>query len=476
MLKILLISAPYIDLYGPIKSAAGRYFPLGLGYIAAFLRKNGYHISLYEPEVQKLNFNDISKIFAAEKPDIVGISCATPNFYNAVELAKLAKKFCNCKVILGGVHASAIPEFIIKQYNAYFDYVVVGEGEYTMLELLECLGKKQIPTGVSGLCFWDEGKVILTPCRPFISDLDSLPYPARDLIPYNLFSPNVYNIRYNSCFTILTSRGCSFNCSFCASWLTLGKKYRTHSAEYVLDEMSMLKTQYKARQFIITDDTFTINKKRLIDICEGMIKKRLNIEWFCFSQITAVDGEILKLMKRAGCYNIGFGIESVSQRILKIIGKPHSSVQCKTVIDAANRLGIKTQAFFVFGQQGETIEEINDTINFAIHLNPTLAFFNMLVPYPGTRDFSYFFKDVPLDKIDWKNFVAIGTNSAINKPDNLDLEKIVYNANLRFYKRPSQLLHIISKIKTLYELWSYIKGGFGLLSQMLLWKKSNPIK
>src|SRR3989339_793111 len=470
MLNVLLISAPYVDLYGPIKSAAGRYFPLGLGYIASFLKKNGYSVSLYEPEAQKLNIEEISKIFAEKKPDIVGIGSATPNFYNAVELAKLAKKTCNCKVILGGIHASAIPEFIIEKYHTCFDYLVVGEGEYTMLELLKCLENKQMPDSVPGLCFWHENKVNLTPCRPFIMDLDSLPYPARDMIPQELFYPNLHNARYSKCFTILTSRGCPFNCSFCASGLTLGKKYRVNSAEYVLGEMSMLKEQYGARQLLITNDTFTINKNRLLEICEGMIKKKLNLEWFCFSQITAVDEETLKLMKRAGCYNIGFGIESASPRILKIMGKPYSPQQCKTVIDAANRLGMKTQAFFVFGEPEETIEEINSTVNFAIDINPTLSFFNMLVPYPGTKDFQYFFKDIPLDQIDWKNFVAIGTKSVINKNSNLDLEKIVFNANLKFYMRPRQLLHIISKIKTFHELYSYIKGGLGLLAQMITWK------
>ncbi|MBN1384719.1 MAG: cobalamin-dependent protein [Elusimicrobia bacterium] len=474
MLKVLLISAPYIDFYGPIKFAAGRYFPLGLGYIASFLRQKGFQILLYEPEAQNMDYKAIGRVLSEERPDVVGISSATPNFYNAVELAKLAKSVCNCTVVYGGVHASAMPGFIAEKYHEYFDYVVAGEGEYTIAELLECLKNKQVPFNIPGLCFWHDGGIIQTPKRPQISDIDCLPYPARDLIPQNLFGPNMHNTRYKKCFTILTSRGCPFNCSFCASYLTMGKKYRIHSAEYVLGEISFLKRQYGAEQLIINDDTFTLDQKRLVDICEGMIKRGLNLKWFCFSQISAIDKNILKLMHRAGCYNIGFGIESASRRILKLIGKPDFLEKCEEIIPAANDLGMKTQAFFVFGKQDETIQDIDETVKFAIRLKPTLSFFNMLVPYPGTRDFNYFFKDTPLNKIDWKKFVAIGTKSVVSKAsgNSINLEKMLYKANLKFYFRPNQLFHLLSKIKTLYELKCYVKGGMGLFLQMLAWKTS----
>ncbi len=473
MLKVLLINAPYIDFYGPIKFAAGRYFPLGLGYIASFLVQRGFRVSLCEPEAQNMDYKSINKTLAVERPDVIGISSATPNFYNAVKLAKLAKSVCNCAVIYGGSHASAIPEFIAERYREYFDYVVVGEGEYTMAELLTCLENKEIPLNVPGLYFWHDGGVVRTQRRSPIQDLDGLPYPARDLIPHNLFNPNMHNARYKRCFTILTSRGCPFNCSFCASHLTMGSKYRVHSAEYVLEEITFLKKQYGAEQLVINDDTFTLKRERLIDICEGMIKKNLGFKWFCFSQASAVDKDILKLMKRAGCYSIGFGVESASPRVLKSIGKPVSLEKCREIISDANDLGMKTQAFFVFGKEQESIKEIKETIRFAIRLKPTLAFFNMLVPYPGTRDFDYFFKGVPFDQIEWKNFVAIGTRSVISKADGraINLENMLYKANLKFYFRPGQLLHLLSKIKTLYEFRSYVRGGLGLALQMASWRK-----
>jgi len=472
MLKVLLISASYIDYYGPIKFAAGRYFPLGLGYIASFLRQKDYQVILYEPEAQNMDYRAIGKMLSEEKPDVVGISSATPNFQNAIELSRLAKSICKCTVVYGGVHASAVPEFIAEKYNAYFDYIVVGEGEHTMAGLMDCLKNKRLPHDVPGLCFFRDKHVIRTENRPPIEDLDLLPYPARDLIPQDLFWPNMHNIRYKKCFTILTSRGCPYNCSFCASHLTMGKKYRMHSAEYVLEEMSFLKKEYGAEQLLITDDTFTLNRQRLVDICSGMIKKKLGLKWFCFSQATAVDKDVLRLMKEAGCYNIGLGVESASPKVLKSIGKGVHLNKCREVVTFANELEIKTQAFFVFGNHEETVQDIENTMKYAVELNPTLAFFNMLVPYPGTRDFDLIFKGISLEDIEWGNFVAVGTRSVFSKAGTraVDLEKLIYKANLRFYFRPSQLFHLLSKIKTLYEMQSYVKGGLGLILQMLAWK------
>jgi len=474
MMKVLLINAPYVDLYGPIKFAAGRFFPLGLGYIASFLKQKGFDVSLYEPEAQKMDYDAIGRAFRVEQPDIIGISSATPNFHNAVKIAKLAKDTCDCTVVYGGVHASAIPEFIVDRYRNHFDYVVIGEGEETMAQLMLRLKEGGVPHDIPGLCFWHKDELVRTGPRAMIDNLDILPYPARELIPQQLLRPNMHNIRYRRCFTILTSRGCPFNCSFCASYLTMGKGYRIHSADYVLDEMTLLKKEYGAQQLIINDDTFTLDRARLIDICEGMIRRGLGLDWFCFSQISAVDKDLLKLMRRAGCYNIGFGVESGSPEILREIGKPISQEKAKEVISCANSLGMKTQAFFVLGKERD-YQDVKDTIDLALSLKPTLAFFNMLVPYPGTRDFDHFFKDIPLDQIDWKDFVGFGPKAALSQLSgrSISLERALYTANLKFYLRPSQLMHILSSIRTFYELKAYIRGGMGLVLQLRVWGKRN---
>lgn len=473
MSRIILLSPPYIDLYGKIGEAAGRYFPLGLGYIASYLRKYGQHeVRIHEPEAQRLSLQDIAGIIKAASPDVIGLTSATPNFPRAIELARKCRESSQAKIVLGGVHASAIPEFILEAYPGLFDCIVVGEGERTMLELVDAYGGGSPLSGIRGIVFKEGADIVRTEARPFIEDMDSIPYPARDLIPQHLFYPNMHNARYRNAVTILTSRGCPFNCSFCASRIVSGRRYRTHSAGYVLDEMEMLKRDYGARQLLITDDTFTMDRRRLEEICRGMIDRRLNLRWFCFSQVNTVDREALTMMKRAGCYSIGFGVESAEPAILRRMGKSIRPEQAIETVRLANRLGFKTQAFYIFGSPGETRGQMENTIRFSGAVDSTLAFFNMLVPYPGTRDFDHFFSGTPLSAIRWEDFVAVGENCVLSKNAQLskeDIERLIARANVLYYLRPWRLLRILFHIRTLHELSNYISGGFGFLRQVLRW-------
>lgn len=475
MAKVMLISPPYIDLYGRLKWAAGRYFHLGVGYIAAYLRSQGNHtVSIYEMDSQGYSLDTIATVIKQKNPDIIGLTCATPNFIRAVELAKIAKRCSNAIVVLGGVHASALSEFIMGHYSEYIDFIVRGEGEITMLELANKFNSKENLNSIAGLVYKQNDKIVAANPRPFIERLDAIPFPARDLINPKIFMPNLHNARYRNCFSILTSRGCPFNCSFCASRLVSGDKYRTHSAEYVLDEMEMLKRAYGAEQLIITDDTFTINQERVEKICLGMIERKLNLAWFCFSQVNTVNKQLLQLMKRAGCYNIGFGIESGCERIREKIGKSISTGRALEIVRVANGMGIKTQTFFIFGFPGETFEEMQETIQFAKRISSTLVFFNMLVPYPGTREFEHYFSTVPLDKIQWEDFVAVGERCVLkysNIPPEL-IENLLGNAYIQYYTHPLRLIRLLRHIKTGYEFANYLKAGMGLFSQVFAWR--NP--
>jgi radical SAM superfamily enzyme YgiQ (UPF0313 family) len=477
MAKILLLSPPYLDLYGELESAAGKYFPLGLGYIAAYLRRYGQHnVQMYEPEAQGLSALDITNIVKTFSPDVVGLTCSTPNFSRALDLATIVRQQSSAKIVLGGVHASALPEFILETYSDLLDCVVVGEGENTILELVAAFENNSPLEGVDGIVFRTDSGIVTTSPRAYIQDLDILPFPARDLIPHSLFYPNLHNARHRNCLSILTSRGCPYNCTFCASRIVSGKKYRMHSAEYVLDEMTMLKNKYDAKQLLITDDTFTINHIRLEKICRGMIDARLNLEWFCFSQVNVVDREILTMMKKAGCYSIGFGVESANPEILKAMGKPIRPEDAVTAVRVANEVGMKTQAFYVLGMPGETREQMEQTISFAHRVDSTLAFFNMLVPYPGTKDFNDFFADVPLDTINWSDFVAVGEACVLKKSlvPARDIERMIAGANRKYYFRLSKLFSLVSTITTMYEFTNYLKGGLSLFKQIVRWFAKKP--
>lgn len=479
MAKVILLSPPYVDLYGSLGKAAGRYFPLGLGYIAAYLRRYGDHkVQMFEPEAQGLTYNDLGEIIKKNTPDVVGLTCSTPNFIRAIELAKIVRKNSKAKIIIGGVHASALPEFIVKNYPDLIDCVVVGEGEITMHELINAYQNNSCIREINGIAYKRDDAVIRNKCRPFIEDVDSIPFPARDLIPQKLFTPNVHNARYRNCLTMLTSRGCPFNCSFCASRIVSGRRYRAHSAEYVLEEMQMLKRDYNAEQIIITDDTFTVDRERLIKICKGMIDKRINLEWFCFSQVNMVNKEILKIMKRAGCYNIGFGVESAEESVLKRLGKPIRPKKVLETIKIANEVGLKTQAFYIFGTYGETKKQMENTVRFAKKVNATLAFFNMLVPYPGTREFQHFFHSIPLNEIEWGHFVAVGEHCVLKNSDvsSCEIEKLIARAHIEYYINPLRIARLLFHIRTFYELFNYVKGGKSLLKQIVKWSTKEKLK
>ena len=478
MAKVILISPPYLDLYGKLSKAAGRYFPLGLGYIASYLRAYGQHdVQMYEPEAQNLTYPDLAKIIHEQQPDMVGLTSSTPNFLNALKLAKIIRVNSSAKIILGGVHASSLPEFVAETYSDLIDVVVVGEGEQTMLELANAQDKRLGMESIKGIVYKSGPKTLHNESRPFICDLDSIPFPARDLIPQHLFKPNLHNARYRKCLTILTSRGCPFNCSFCAARIVSGRKYRMHSADYVLEEMKMLKDQYQAQQLIITDDTFTMDPGRLEKICRGMIDRKLNLKWFCFSQVNTVNKEILKLMKRAGCYSIGFGIESANKETLKQMGKPIDPKIALAAVKCANALGLKTQAFYILGAPGETREQMLNTLKFAKKVNATLAFFNMLVPFPGTKDFDFFFSGTPLKEIEWQNFVAVGEKCVLknSKVEAREIEKMIARANTFYYFNLRRLLNLLFQVRTFYELSNYLKGGAALLWQLfsVLWPNPN---
>lgn len=180
-MKIILINTPYVDIYGPIKNAVGRYFPLGIGYIGSFLKKNDHEVLLLDPEAQNLSSDNIADILKKERPDVVGISSATPNFPEAIKLANFVKGFTDALIVLGGAHASALPKIILEQ-NPSFDLVVKGEGEYTMLEIMEAIKNNKSFSIIKGLAYRNGNEIIENDSRAWITDVDKLPFPDRDQI------------------------------------------------------------------------------------------------------------------------------------------------------------------------------------------------------------------------------------------------------------------------------------------------------
>ncbi len=481
-MRIALLNAPYAETYGPLKSASGRYFPLGLGYIAGVLRRAGHDLLFLDPEAQDMSEQTVANLLKDFNPRMVGISCATPSFPTARKYARIAKTVApDTLTVVGGVHATAFPDGVLREAPE-IDLCALGEGEETMVELANALAAGPVTDDVlgpmKGVAFRSNGTTQANAKREWIRSLDDLPFPARDLVPFERYVPHAHNRRGKRATTAITSRGCPYQCIFCASHIVLGYPFRSHSPEYVVDEMEHLNKRYGVDQIVFNDDVFTMDKRRDHKICELIRKRNLKMSWFCFARVDSVTKEILKDMKDAGCFSVGFGVESGDPEMLKTIKKKITVDQARQAVGWANELGLKSQCFFVFGNPGETKVTIQKTIDFAVELSPPLAFFNMMVPYPGTEayDIHYGGTGVPLETVKWEDWVAVGPRSAIEVPGVPSLERAVADANRRFYLRPGQILRMLRHVTNFQEAWQLARGGLALAMQIAQWRISAFLK
>lgn len=466
-MKIQLINTPYLETYGSLKKIAPVYFPLGLGYIAAVLRENGFKkIDLFDPEAEKADWQQIEGRLKKFSADIIGISCVTATYSIAQKIAKLAKRInSSTLIVMGGIHVSALPRESLLE-TPEIDLVVVGEGEYTMLDI--CRKEKTFFT-IPGIFYRSGSKIIGTKPRLFIDDLDQIPNPARDLVNLENYQPPSHMNVGRKSVTLISSRGCPGTCTFCASRIVAGRKFRVHSPEYVVGEIEHLRNNYGFNHFIFEDDAFTIDRERVVRICRLLLKRKNKIIWSCFGRVNFIDTNLLKIMKGAGCYLIGFGVESGDEKILRNIKKGISLSDCRKVFKLSRRIGLKTQGFFMIGNPGETVESIKKTIKLAIELDPDFAFFSPLVPYPGTEIYQEHRRLGLSPSGEWSNYSAFGDNLAL-KNKNFPPETISCYcslANKKFYLRPEYLWRRIKGVSSLAELEASLYGAIGIFTKSL---------
>lgn len=293
-----------------VGSVGGEQIPLGVYYLASYLRQNGYDVSATDAEALKLTDEDILHEIGKVLPDFVGISSTTVSFHRALWVAnKIKNNFPDIKIILGGPHISSN----INHAMGYdvFDYGVIGEGEITCLELLNAISNRSSLAQVKGIAFRDtNNQLIINPKREYISDLDTLPFPAYDLIPnISLYTPPPANYRTLPVINMITSRGCPNHCTFCDRNV-FGSRYRERSAINVVKEIEYLKENYHIKEIAFVDDTFLINTKRIREIFSLLQERSLHFYWSCMARINNVDLDFLRYLKENGCWNIAFGIES----------------------------------------------------------------------------------------------------------------------------------------------------------------------
>lgn len=352
-----------------------RFPPLGLGYIAAYLKQ--YNISVDLADCTFLNREEALEKVRSSDPTIVGIYSMFTMKDKAIQMAKLLRE--NCKLLVAG---GPLPTLNSAVFLHDFDVVVNGEGEETMLELAREVEKGADLSRVRGITFKEKDKLKSTPSRKVIQSLDNIPFPARELFDHQAYK-NYYAKEFGYTATsMITSRGCPFNCDFCSRPI-FGNELRIRSAANIVDEIERVQALGYERVWF-ADDCFTLNRRRLIGICKEIVHRRIRIEWECLSRVDTIDREMTERMKQAGCVRVFFGMESGNDSVLTLMKKRATTKQAKEAVYTTKKSGVQVGAFFIVGYPGETNETILDTVRFASSLPLDYLSFTLPYPIPGT--------------------------------------------------------------------------------------------
>ena len=353
------------------------FIPLGLGYLAAVLEKNQCEVDVIDCQALKLSYDGFRSELSKRQPDIVGITSTTLTYKSALHIAKIAKEIHpKCLTLLGGCHVTFWDDKALQECP-YLDVIVRKEGENTIIELVEMLKEGRAFNDVLGITYRKGEEIVRNPDRPYIEDLDSLPFPSHHLWPIEHLR------KYGKViFPIMTSRGCIFWCKFCSAVRMFGRRYRARSPKNVVDEIEFLQKKYGAEQFTFYDDTFTVNQARTAEICEEIINRKLKIEWDCETRVDMVSKELLQKMKDAGCFVVWYGLESGSQRVLDAMGKGISLTQVIKAFKWTKEVGLMAVVGVILGSTGETKESAWETIKFVERLNPDDVGYYIATPYP----------------------------------------------------------------------------------------------
>jgi anaerobic magnesium-protoporphyrin IX monomethyl ester cyclase len=402
---VLLLSPPFPTTYHHNALKAPEFLtpPIGLAYLAAYLREHGYKVIIQDLHISAGGPERIIPICKALQPRLIGITATTPTYPNALRASRYIKAWNqDVPLVLGGVHATGLPETCLQE--SPFDYIALGEGEATLLALCQhILDQDQSGgQGIEGLAWRNEfGKVVINRPRPPIQNLDALPFPARDLLEID---------KYVKKGAICTSRGCPNGCSFCACHLVFGMRYRTPSISRIAEELEMLSSTYGVTEIDFNDDTFNWQPSRVFDLCKTIEDRHLNLRWSCFCRAAEMTPEMARVMKRAGCGAVQFGVESGSPQILDSIGKRITLRQVEIAVEACAKAGIEAIVCgIMLGHPQDTPETIGHTLDFAEYLlgkGATRIMLSLLTPYPGTQVYrqaqSYGMKILTTD---WEQYI-----------------------------------------------------------------------
>jgi len=422
MVRVMLVVPPLPQ--GVLKESVCCSPPLNVTYLAAILERAGFDVKVADCPPLEMDHKSLGREISSYNPDIVGIISLTQTFPSAIQAAQAAKEARpEALIVLGGPHATFMDIETINSYPC-IDVIVRGEGEKTLLELAENVKGHGKIGKVAGITFRKNGKIVRTPNRPFIENLDELPFPAYHFLPLEK-----YGSLGRKFFLLLSSRGCPFQCSFCTMRLMDGGKFRPRNSKNVVDEIEYM-IECGAEAFSFCDETFTLDKKRVYTICEEIRRRKVNLPWDCQTRVDQVSREILIKMKEAGCQLIGFGVESGSQKILDAMRKGTTVEENEKAIKLAKEVGLPVAASFMLGYPGETYETVKQTFEFIHKAKPDIVYLCLATPFPGT-DFYNLVKEkgwkLSEDWVKYDVVTPVFENPAITAESILEMRKSFYD-------------------------------------------------
>lgn len=419
--------------------------PLGIAYIAAYLKQHDFEVAIIDSLALQMSQQEIIEKVKEFKPDFIGITVLTQQYGAAVNLAKALKASNgSIPVIFGGIHIFSEHEEIIKKEPAV-DFCVRGEGELTLLELIQTLQSKGKLSNVKGITYRENGKVTINPDREFIKNLDELPFPAWELLPMNEYRAPISLNNGDPFVSVLATRGCPFKCHYC-ELASMWRTQRRRSVENVLAELEVLKKTYHVKYIDFIDDLLVADKKWAMKLFQGMVEKKLNtIQWECSGRIGLMSEELMRSMKKAGCKCVNYGVEFGSQRMLDFVNKNITIQQIYDTIALTNKVGIPVKGLFMMGYPTETKAEVEETIKLARNLKMDFLAVSLVAPYPGTQLYKYCQDNGLFDQADYDitqlRFKAI-------KLENMTMDDLIrYSEQIdrEFLMRPSYIIQMLFK-------------------------------
>jgi anaerobic magnesium-protoporphyrin IX monomethyl ester cyclase len=435
-MKITLVNPPY----PPNVHSHPPFIPLGIAYLGAVAEQSGHEVTIIDCQAEKLTYEAFRARIARTLSEVIGVTATTLLYKSAMKLITIAKQTQPQAVtVLGGSHGTFWDENALNEYPG-LDIVVRREGEQTFIELLERLQTQSGLSNLLGITYRKEDEIIRNADRPFIANLDSLPFPAHHLLPLEKLKHNGKIL-----FPLVSSRGCVYWCDFCSTVRMFGRAYRMRSAKNVVDEMQFVHDKYGVEQVTFYDDAFTVDRDRVIEICDELHARKLHMIWDCGTRVDMVDRELMKTMRDAGCIAVWLGVESGSEAILRAMNKSIKLAQTRLAYKTAHDVGLMTIANVVLGFPGETEQTARETIRFVKELDPDDVGFYVATPYPGTPMYEQVIKNGWLRVTDFNKY---DTATPTFETPQLSMERIReirYKAYQQFYLRPGYVLKMMRR-------------------------------